>query len=284
LSTNRKKTPPTTEAEVLENCRRRCCVCYSLNRDFKQKQGQIAHLDQDPTNSRFDNLCFLCQSHHDEYDTQRRQTKGLTKVEVKRYRDDLYKTVAEWCENTKAVDNLPIGHQIPTLKFAEKKSPSYKMTFRGLRIQEGQTALRLTDKKRLSSVSLEIHFREEVIGLRHTRFLLLTTSFSSGLVLQSIVCSSDDRDIAGFMNTLHNNLDIWILHGQPIEGDERNPIMQPRDAFLVYRTNDGKNRLIIETRTISEARLQIQFYCSKKLVDDLENYLNEVGFSSPLQK
>lgn len=85
----RKKTPKDTETSILTKSRRRCCICYGLNRDTGIKQGQIAHLDQDATNIVEDNLAFLCMPHHDQYDSKTRQSKNLTISEVKHYRSEL---------------------------------------------------------------------------------------------------------------------------------------------------------------------------------------------------
>jgi hypothetical protein len=52
----RTKTPPETQADVLASCRRRCCICYALQKDQQEKKGQIAHLDGDPSNHDVDNL------------------------------------------------------------------------------------------------------------------------------------------------------------------------------------------------------------------------------------
>jgi hypothetical protein len=53
-------------------------------------KGQLAHLNRDPSDSRFENLVWLCLNHHDEYDGRTSQSKGLTSPEVKVYRDQLY--------------------------------------------------------------------------------------------------------------------------------------------------------------------------------------------------
>lgn len=86
----RKKATDEVITEVLTRSRRRCCLCYGLNRDAEIKQGQVAHLDQNRDNNRPDNLAFLCLSHHDLYDSQTSQSKGFTISEVKVYRDELY--------------------------------------------------------------------------------------------------------------------------------------------------------------------------------------------------
>lgn len=78
------------QAQVLLRSRRRCCICYGLNRDLAIKGGQIAHLDRDSANPIGDNLAFLCLSHHDEYDSQTSQRKGFMVSEVRHFRDELY--------------------------------------------------------------------------------------------------------------------------------------------------------------------------------------------------
>ena len=92
--TRRKRTPTTTETELLARCRRRCCICYGLEGDLTEKDGQIAHLDKDPSNSALDNLAYLCLRHHNQYDSRRSQSKGLTIGEVKRFREELYQALA----------------------------------------------------------------------------------------------------------------------------------------------------------------------------------------------
>lgn len=87
---SRKNLSPAVETEILSRSRRRCCVCFGLNRDISEKRGQIAHLDQDSSNNKPDNLAFLCLDHHDQYDGRTRQSKGFTETEVKRYRTELY--------------------------------------------------------------------------------------------------------------------------------------------------------------------------------------------------
>ena len=94
--TVRTKIPDSTQAEVLVQSRRRCCVCFGLNRDDSVKKGQIAHLDGDKTNNRIGNLAFLCFDHHDEYDSPTSQSKGLTRMELERFRDELASKFGNW--------------------------------------------------------------------------------------------------------------------------------------------------------------------------------------------
>lgn len=101
----RKKIPDNIQKEVLVSSRRRCCICYGLNRDISIKKGQIAHLDGDNNNNnKFDNLAFLCFDHHDEYDGKTSQSKNFTIKEVKKYRAELYENVLTSIDTTKKTD------------------------------------------------------------------------------------------------------------------------------------------------------------------------------------
>jgi hypothetical protein len=90
----RKSIPRATQDQVLILSGRRCCLCFGLSGDFTEKKGQIAHLDHNPSNNDLDNLVWLCFNHHDDYDSQTRQSKGLTEGEVKHYRERLYGAVS----------------------------------------------------------------------------------------------------------------------------------------------------------------------------------------------
>ncbi len=90
MALRRPKISKAVETEVILKSGRRCALCFGLHGDPSEKPGQIAHLDHNRTNNAVDNLCWLCLSHHDQYDTTTSQTKGLTEREVKSYRDALY--------------------------------------------------------------------------------------------------------------------------------------------------------------------------------------------------
>jgi len=86
----RRPNDPAIEARVLTRSARRCCLCFFLKRDFTEKEGQIAHLDQNPANGVEDNLAFLCLRHHSLYDSRTSQHKNYTILEVKSARKELY--------------------------------------------------------------------------------------------------------------------------------------------------------------------------------------------------
>ncbi len=91
----RPRIPIVVETKVLLTSRRRCCICFGLNRDNRIKQGQLAHLDHEPTNNDIENLAFLCFDHHDQYDSRTSQSKKITIEEVKAYKKELESHVIE---------------------------------------------------------------------------------------------------------------------------------------------------------------------------------------------
>lgn len=86
---SRKPIPRDVQTSVLVSSRRRCCICFGLDRDTRLAVGQIAHLDGNRDNHKEDNLAFLCLVHHDEFDSRTSQRKGLMIDEVKAYRAEL---------------------------------------------------------------------------------------------------------------------------------------------------------------------------------------------------
>lgn len=98
----RKSLNAKTSARVLMLSRRRCCLCLFLDHRDEACKGQIAHLNRDPSDGRFDNLVWLCLKHHDDYDSRTSQSKGLTELELRTWRDRLAMQFegpdSTWCE------------------------------------------------------------------------------------------------------------------------------------------------------------------------------------------
>jgi hypothetical protein len=76
-------------------------MCFGLKGNLDVKDGQLAHLDRNPANSRPDNLAYLCQDCHSHYDKKSNRVQGFTPHEVQYYRDMLYAKLEhvkyEWC-------------------------------------------------------------------------------------------------------------------------------------------------------------------------------------------
>lgn len=90
---SRRKPPKGVQTVVLMQCARRCCLCFGIDGDRFPKDGQIAHLDDNPSNNDPDNLVWLCLDHHAKWHTRGNMTKGLTVDEVKAYRARLHDAV-----------------------------------------------------------------------------------------------------------------------------------------------------------------------------------------------
>lgn len=286
IMNQRKRTPKDIEADVLEKSGRRCCICLALNCDFQMKSGQIAHLDGNPSNSEFDNLCFLCLAHHDDYDTKRSQSKGLTIIEVKRYRTGLYNTVASMRTSIQHADNFPTGTDTPLLDYFEESDAVYEQTTQGTQIVERQAGIRLADKDLSGKndaplLALSLAVIETKLEGKTKRSLRIIGGLPYGLTMQIEVCACDDWSVSGFVGVLRNKADIWMLRGNPIEGDKRDPMYHEKDFLLIYRKANGENRLIVSTHTLSKAPLQIHALFSEKVANGLANYLEKVGFTTP---
>lgn len=113
----RKQIHHEVQASILFSSRRRCALCFSYNFDPSVKKGQIAHIDQDSSNNSENNLVFLCLKHHDEYDSNTSQSKGITAKEVEKCKEELALFLKNMSENV----NLIFGTQESSLdKIASK--------------------------------------------------------------------------------------------------------------------------------------------------------------------
>ena len=90
MGAQRAPIPKEAETAVLLLSRRRCAFCFGLDNEVTRKDGQLAHINRKPNDNRQENLAFLCLPHHDEYDTTRSQSKGLTPGELRKYVAALY--------------------------------------------------------------------------------------------------------------------------------------------------------------------------------------------------
>src|SRR5271155_4843846 len=104
---HRKTVPSKNMTAVLVKSARRCPLCYHLQGDLTEKVGQIAHLDDDPTNGAEDNLAWICMPHHSQYDSTTSQHKNYTLAEVKELRLKLYEAIARGERGAVAVPMTP---------------------------------------------------------------------------------------------------------------------------------------------------------------------------------
>ncbi|MCP4548619.1 MAG: hypothetical protein GY835_19355 [bacterium] len=86
----RGRAPARVVENVLLRSRRRCPVCYATGNRLVQ-EGNIVHLDHDPSNNEEDNLVFLCFAHHEALDSQRSLTPGFVREARSRLYSDIEK-------------------------------------------------------------------------------------------------------------------------------------------------------------------------------------------------
>lgn len=84
---HRRSLPPSAEARLVTDALRRCCMCYWLESDREEKDGQIAHIDRVRSNNSASNMVFLCLRHHAKYDSKSHALLGYKPMEVKVLRD-----------------------------------------------------------------------------------------------------------------------------------------------------------------------------------------------------
>ena len=114
----RTELPKTVETTVLTQSLRRCCLCCALHRDYEVKEGQVAHLDDDPSNNNLDNLAWLCVFHHAQWHTRSNMTKGLKAEEVKVHRAQLYS----------AIKNRTLPHDDQDERRVTNRDPAFNTT------------------------------------------------------------------------------------------------------------------------------------------------------------
>jgi hypothetical protein len=298
----RKKTPPGTETDVLTRSARRCCICFGLAADFTEKQGQIAHLDGDPSNPDFENLAWLCLPHHDKYDGTTSQSKGLTIREVKKYRTRLYEAVDQMRKGIA----LPVWHvsqDVPLLNFHREIPPSDSIPAKGIQFTNRDP----TGSDSLSTLYLSVYFKTsrffgKYLPPSSEKWLYLQADMRFAFNLR-IQVHADERDVFRLMVFLSNNegkylpeplrtvdgeiweqylhdfKSGWALHGPRPESDQ----YKSGDYFRVWREN-GENRLTMSTFTPTNASISIQARFSDRVAEEFADYLEEVGFTKPVNE
>jgi len=257
----RKRTSSTTEADVLCNSRRRCCICFGLNRDVRIKSGQIAHLDKDSSNDAYDNLAFLCLEHHDAYDSSTSQSKNFTKAEVKQYRDELYKSVIPIMEIQTSVpvtsaetSRQQTGSSLQEYKREERKQVIIEVLSK---IGPVQNLMYLASKIRLSRDSVE----EVLLRLSQENVVRIDRERATTKRTYSLVNSSENRLIDTFIGTLD----------EPVNEDCRFIRRKQHELDAMIRTSSKWYAVetVVATQRLSKERIQMVVSCLNKAKDGL---------------
>lgn len=276
---SKRKTPsPDTQAEVLIQSARRCCICFGLHTDFTTKAGQIAHLDGNSANSEIKNLAWLCLPHHDQYDTKTRQSKGLTVREVKKYRASLYEAVNQMRKGVPPTA-LYVSQDVPLLDFARELPRTAGIPNKGIRLTDQDTTT--GDKHPL--LYLSIHFKTSrffgTFPHIDQRWLFIQADMRFALNLRLHVNALNDEQSNSLVRFLRKGGRGVRLFGPSL--DEH--AYQENDYLYVWREN-GENRLMISTFTPTNAGISIHARLSPKVANAFADYLENIGFTKPMSR
>ncbi len=211
---------------------RKCCLCFGHNKDLSTKDGQLAHISKDPSDSSEENLVWLCFEHHNKYDSISKQGKGITPGEVRAWREELYKHLRKELDAVKGTANL-----LDKAGVAEMKSQSTKENVPQPPLTESsdlrnQTVTRkpTAEEKKAMKLATGPFSQEQKIALRT---LLYTTSDPYA----QIQC------IFGLLHFFDPRTDtiaeMLALADQGIQAAQRNSLLDAEAIFLA-----GKARLI----------------------------------------
>ena len=127
----RKPFSAPVVTKVLIASRRRCALCYGLDGDTTEKEGQIAHVDRNASNPTEANAAWLCTRHHARYDARSRQTKGHTPDELIAYRNMLHEHMASPAAWPDARAGRTHGAGV-SLEVFDRRIPVYRATLKFL--------------------------------------------------------------------------------------------------------------------------------------------------------
>lgn len=197
---------------MLTRSARRCCLCFYLDQDFFEKDGQIAHLDHDPGNGSEDNLAFLCLRHHSLYDSRTSQHKNYAIQEVKTARARLYQKVECYkpCEWMLVIDG-------PFSDFDKARVEAIAEHLRRM-LRDAHVTIK---KVSPGSVVLVVSSSEEALGLLNRLFVSGEQNKLLGYPIREIK-PLDEGAFAQFFKENWHEL-VWFVSrrlGQPLEAED----------------------------------------------------------------
>ncbi len=90
MSKTRPKLSEHIAADVMYAVDLRCCMCEAIaGLPPRSRNGQIHHLDGDPTNNARENLVWLCLEHHEDVGKTGKTSRRISPEVIRRYRSML---------------------------------------------------------------------------------------------------------------------------------------------------------------------------------------------------
>ena len=245
-----------------------CCWCQ--NRQHKVEAHHIIpRKDSGPDTE--DNAAPLCSNCHTNYGNNPDFRK-----EIKARRDYWYETCLKRLEFSWS----PSLH-IPLLDRHEYLIPQTEKTTKGTNVREGEPRLQLMSQKvdnGISPLQISVCYKPPPIIRPYPKTLSITAEIPFGFLLSIEVCALSDWDLLGFIETLRNKKDIWMLRGYPIPNRSDDPVFQPRDYLFITRMNDGENRMIIGAYMPTQARVAIRARFTDSTSIAIADYLEKEIF------
>lgn len=279
----RKKISPELEAEVLTRSRRRCCLCFGLEQDFNVKMGQIAHLDRDSSNDKFDNLAWMCLPHHALYDSKSPQSKGFSIREAKTYRDNLYDVITTSVESHWLLETALPLQDVPLLCFSRPVDPTPGVPFLGIQLADDDF------ENGKSWLYLQIHFKPskyfgKLAPDNSEKWLYIEVNMRPALSLHVQVRAWNARDTEETIKFLRCGGRGYDLHGpQPstprFPEDFLSSESYAGDYLYMWEEN-GERRILISTSTASNAGITIHARLTDEVANEIAQYLESAGFAN----
>lgn len=265
----RQPIPSELRDELLFQSGRRCCICYGLKDDMSVTMyGQIAYLNRNTSDNRFDNLAYLCLDHYDQYMSST-QGQRLTIGEVKRYRQALYEEI----NRVRNRGTWPVGMNMPYLNTTRVIEPATDVNAKAIQITNTGAPVLFV------SISFKTTLDDDLgLSQRKTKWLNIDATLNLGMRLRIQVRTWNEDDVRGIMRLLHGESDGYNLHGPRPSCDDRHT----GDYFHIWKEN-GEHRMTIATFTATNACVSIHARFSDQVARDLAAYLENVGFTGPAQ-
>jgi hypothetical protein len=209
----RKDFPIEVQLEILLKCRRTCALCYYLEGELNWKPGQLAHIDRDPSNVSKENAAYLCMPHHDEYDSERSQTKKFLPAELKACQEQLYEVFKgnDWRSvGSRSVEHTS-RHKHPgvSLQVYERRLPIYKATIEFLRDVLVNLKPDIPRIFRFARDTEEALFLFDDVIAKYLDELAGKASRLHSLELRRGAMASDDREIEGFQSLVKEEMVLY---------------------------------------------------------------------------
>jgi hypothetical protein len=260
----------STKSIIKKRANFTCCWCN--DRLQKVEVHHIVPQEKNGSDTE-DNGAPLCANCHTAYGDNPKYQK-----EIRARRDHWYET----CQRRLEFAWSPNLHT-PRLEISEYLEPSEEKTLLGTTVREGWASLQLrcqTENDGTSPLKISIGYHPELTsGYDFPRRLSIGIEMPFGLNLSLGVLATNNWDINGFMRTLRNAKDIWMLRSHPVHAGEENSGIQIRDYFTILRMDSGENRLIMSMFLPTEARIAIRARFTDPVAVALAEYLESKGFS-----